>query len=102
MADGVLGTLRILFDWHARRDDDFRTPIVKGLQRTRPIERMRNRVLSDDELASVWIAADGMEVFGRYVQFMLLTATRRNEAARMTHSELSNGDWLIPTALALS
>jgi integrase len=96
MADGVLGTLRILFDWHARRDDDFRTPIVKGLQRTRPIERMRNRVLSDDELARVWIAADGMEVFGRYVQFMLLTATRRNEAARMTHSELSNGDWLIP------
>jgi integrase len=99
MADEVLGVLRILFDWHARRDDDFRSPIVKGLQRTRPIERMRNRVLSDDELARVWIAADGMGVFGRYVQFMLLTATRRNEAARMTYSELANGgDWLIPAS----
>ena len=99
MADEVLGVLRILFDWHARRDDDFRSPIVKGLQRTRPIERMRNRVLSDDELARVWIAADGMGVFGRYVQFMLFTATRRNEAARMTYSELANGgDWLIPAS----
>ena len=87
-----------MFDWYARRDDDFRTPIVKGLQRTRPLERMRNRVLTDDELARVWIAADGMGVFGRYVQFMLLTATRRNEAARMTYSELSNGDWLIPAS----
>ena len=98
MADEVLGVLRILFDWYARRDDDFRSPIVKGLQRTRPIERMRNRALTDDELARVWIAADGIGVFGRYVQFMLLTATRRNEAARMTYSELSNGDWLIPAS----
>ena len=32
------------------------------------------------------------------MQFLLLTATRRNEAARMTHSELSNGDWLIPAS----
>jgi integrase len=98
MADEVLGVLRIVFDWYAPRDDDFRTPIVKGLQRTRPIERMRNRVLSDDELARVWIAADGMGVFGLYVQFMLLTATRRNEAARMTHGEVLNGDWLIPAS----
>ena len=98
MADEVLGVLRIVFDWYARRDDGFRTPIVKGLQRTRPIERMRNRILSDEELARVWIAADGMGVFGRYVQFMLLTATRRNEAARMTHGEVSNGDWLIPAS----
>jgi integrase len=97
-ADEVLGCLRIVFDWHARRDDEFRTPIVKGLQRTRPIERMRNRVLTDDELARVWIAADDLSVSGRYVQFMLLTATRRKEAARMTYSELSNGDWLIPAS----
>ena len=97
-ADEVLGCLRIVFDWYARRDDGFRTPIVKGLQRTRPIERMRNRVLTDDELARVWNAADGLGVSGRYVQFMLLTATRRKEAARMTYSELSNGDWLIPAA----
>ena len=97
-ADEVLGCLRIVFDWYARRDDSFRTPIVKGLQRTRPIERMRNHVLTDDELARVWIAADGLGVSGRYVQFMLLTATRRKEAARMPYSELSNGDWLIPAA----
>ena len=98
MADEVLGVLRIVFDWHARRDDDFRSPVVKGMQRTRPIERMRNRVLSDDEVKRVWIAAEGLGVFGQYVQFMLLTATRRNEAARMTYGELSNGDWLIPAA----
>ena len=99
MADEALGCLRIALDWYACREEDFRTPIVRGLQRTRPIDRMRNRVLSDDELRRVWIAADGLGVFGCYVQFMLLTATRRNEAARLTDGELSpNGDWLIPGA----
>jgi integrase len=98
MADGVLGTLRILFDWHARRDDDFHTPVVRGMNLIKPKDRIRSRVLTDDELVRIWVAADSMGVFGRYVQFMLLTATRRNEAARMTHGEVSNGDWLIPTS----
>src|SRR5262245_3880374 len=92
MADEVLSVLRIVCDFHARRDDDFRSPIVRGMTLTKPQDRIRNRVLSNDELAAVWRAADAMEgPFGRYVQYLLLTAARRNEAARMTLAEVKNG-----------
>jgi integrase len=95
MADEVLSTLRIVFTWHAVRDESFRSPLVRGMTRTKPKERMRSRTLSDDELRRVWIACDGMGAFGAFVQFMVLTCTRRNEAARMTWDEITGGDWLI-------
>jgi integrase len=99
MADEVLSVLRIVFDWHARRDDDFRSPVVRGMTRTRPADRMRNRILTDNEVVRVWNAAETVGgAFGRYVQFLLLTATRRNEAARMTRNEVKDGDWLIPAS----
>jgi integrase len=34
--------------------------------------------------------------FGALVQFLLLTATRRNEAAHMRRVELDGNDWVIP------
>jgi integrase len=98
MADEVLVCLRILFGWHAVRDDDFRSPIVKGMARTKAKDRMRNHTLSHEELVRIWRAADDMGPFGSFVQFLLLTATRRNEAARMTRSEVTNCEWLIPAA----
>jgi integrase len=99
MADEVLSALRIVFDWHARRDDDFSSPVVRGMALTKPQDRIRNRILTDDEVARIWQAAEGMAgPFGRYVQFLLLTAARRNEAARMTYAEVKAGDWLIPAA----
>jgi integrase len=98
-ADEALGVLRILFDWHARRDDGFSSPIVRGMSRTTPASRRRNRVLDDAELRAVWLAADKMPgPFGPYVQFLLLTATRRCEAANMRWNELNGSDWLIPAA----
>ena len=35
-ADHVLAILRKLFDWHAARSDDFRSPLVKGMGRAAP------------------------------------------------------------------
>jgi integrase len=99
MADGVLQALRVVCDWFAIRNEDFHSPIIKGMARIRPKDRMRSRVLSDDELRRVWKACDSMGVFGNYVQFLLLTCTRRNEAARIRRSEVSDGgDWLIPSS----
>src|SRR5262249_4052319 len=34
--------------------------------------------------------------FGHYVQFLLLTAARRNEAAHMRWSEVVGSDWTLP------
>jgi integrase len=99
MAHVVLAYLSKLFGWHASRDDDFRSPIVRGMGRINAKERARQRILSEDELRAVWHAAEASgRPFDRLVQFLLLTATRRSEAARMTRSELSGRDWLLPAA----
>jgi len=54
--------------------------------------------LNDDEIRALWRATEAAEgPFGHLVRFLLLTATRRNEAARMTRGEvLPNDDWIIP------
>ncbi len=97
MADHVLAYLRRVMTWHASRSDDFRSPIVRGMARTSPKQRRRQRVLSDDELRAVWRAAEASQnAFSYLVQFLLLTATRRNEAARMKRGEVSGDEWTIP------
>jgi integrase len=85
-----------VFGWHSSRDDDFRSPLVRGMGVRQP--EGRDRILSDDEIRAVWSAADQAGVYGRYVQFLLLTAVRRNEAARMVRSEVRDGVWTIPAA----
>jgi integrase len=97
MADRTLAYLRRVFSWHATRSDDFRTPITRGMARTRPAERARDRILNDDEIRAVWTATGAMNNgFGPYVRFVLLTAARRNEAAHMRRNEISDGVWTIP------
>jgi integrase len=99
MADHTLAYLRRLFNWHASRSDDFRTPIVRGMARTSNKERERARILSDEELRAIWRVAEGATgPFGTFVQFLVLTGARRSEAAGMTWSEITNGDWTLPAA----
>jgi len=97
MAQYTLATLRRLFTWHAGRSDDFRSPIVPGMARVKPGEQRRQRVLDDDEIRALWRAAEAApSVFGYLVQFLLLTAVRRNEAAGMRRSEVVGDDLIIP------
>jgi hypothetical protein len=46
------------------RSDDFRSPIVRGMARTKPSTRARDRVLTDAELKAVWNASGNAGVFG--------------------------------------
>jgi integrase len=98
MADITLAYMSRLFNWHAARSDDFRSPIVRGMRRLKPSDRARTRILTDAELVAVWKATgENPGPFSSMVRFILLTATRRNEAARMTWSEIDkHGDWTIP------
>jgi integrase len=99
MADNTLAQIRRVLNWHAARTDNFRSPIVRGMARTKPKERARDRILDDDELRAVWKAAEASTgAFGSLVRFILLTVTRRSEAARMADTELSGEDWIIPGA----
>jgi integrase len=97
MADYSLAVIRRIMAWHASRSDEFRSPIVRGMARTKPRDRARQRILGDDELRAVWTAADASKsLFGPFVQFLLLTAARRTEVAQMTHSEIVGDVWTIP------
>jgi integrase len=96
-ADMVLAFISRIMNWQAKRSDDFMSPIVRGMARSSQKERARTRTLADDELRVIWRAADASTgVFGSYVQFLLLTATRRTEASRMPSVELSGDIWTIP------
>jgi len=98
MADETPGFVSHILNWHAKRSDEFRSPIVKGMRRTRPKERARSRVLSDDELRRVWLTAEASDApFAKLVQVLLLTCARRSEASRMAWAELENGDWVLPS-----
>ena len=97
-SDRCLSALRTLLSWHAMRSD-FVSPLVRGGRRTSIAERARSRVLTDDELRAVWLAAEQDRTpFGAFVRFTLLTATRRSEGAGLRRSELSDGGtlWTIP------
>jgi integrase len=94
-ANQTLAHLRKAFVWHALRDDEFRSPIVRGMARIKPAERARTRVLTDDELRAVWPELTG--TFGALVKVLLLTAQRRDEVAGMTTVEIgADGIWTIP------
>jgi integrase len=97
MADHTLAYLRRVFTWHASRSDEFRSPVVRGMARNKG--QPRARILSDDELRVVWRTAEAFSgSYGHYIRFLLLTAARRNEAADLLYTEITNGDWLIPAS----
>ena len=104
-ADNVLACIRKLFNWHASRDDDFTSPIVSGMARTKPRQRARRRVLTDDEIRALWSAlgkftepatGEGADPYASLVRCLLLTAQRRDEVAGMARSELHDDVWTIP------
>ena len=98
MADRTLAILRRVLSWHAVRHDDFASPIIRGMSRTKPKERARSRTLSDAEIRAVWEAAEGAGVFGNLVRFLLTTGARRTEAAAARWGEIAGSHWLLPAA----
>jgi integrase len=101
MADLVLAYIRKGFNWYEVNgaDDDFRSPVVRGMARTKPSERARDRILTDDEIRKLWKVSEASAgPFGAMLRFILLTACRRSEAAEMTRSEVVRGNWTIPAA----
>jgi integrase len=94
MAGQTLAFIRKIMNWHEGRNDGFRPPITKDMSRKMTA---RDRTLTDDEIRALWKAADRLNTpFARMLQFILLTGTRRNEAAHMRRSEINGDDWTIP------
>jgi integrase len=100
-AQHALAILRRVMNWHATRDDDFVSPIVRGMSRISTKDTARDRILDDDELRLVWSVAN--EHRGPYdflLQYILMTATRISEASDAQQAEFSKdgSEWIIPAA----
>jgi integrase len=94
MADRTLAHLRKALNWHASRTDDFHSPVVRGMARTKPKERAGKRVLADDEIRDIFavLAAGGKgipEAFARLQRLLFYAAVRRDEAADMARKEVA-------------
>lgn len=99
MADRVLAYVRKAFNWQMISDDHFKSPIVRGMARTKPKQRARKRTLTDQEIRDVWSAletADVPECYPRFLKSLLMNATRRNESSMMNSAELESDTWVIP------
>jgi integrase len=86
-ADKALTIIGSIFSWYAARHDDYNSPIVRGMRRTKPKERARDRILTDDEVRHIWSKCEG--AFGDIVKLLLLSGQRRSKVAGMRWAELS-------------
>jgi integrase len=98
MADNVLAQLSCVFNWYAARSDEYMSPIVRGMRRSKSRERARTRILSDDEIRALWKVSDVTGAYGGLLQFALLTGQRRTKIAQMRWDDVSlQGKWSIPS-----
>ena len=94
-ADRALALIRRILNWYATRADNFAPPVVRGMARTGTKERARSRKLTDAEIAAIWNSKESGP-FPALVRFLLLSASRRAEAANMTWEEIDGDNWTLP------
>lgn len=91
----VLAAIRAMFNWWQVQDDEFVSPIVRGMEKGKVTKRQR--VLSDEELRILWSLLPGSGVFGSIIELLLLTAQRKGEVSAMARTEIGrDGIWTIP------
>jgi integrase len=99
MADKVLDYIGAAFNWHAIRDPDFNSPIIRGMARTKTSERARSRTLDDQEIRDLWASLDDMPVaYAAFLRTLLLTGARRDEVRCARWSEINGDTWTVPAA----
>jgi integrase len=98
VADVALTTLRGAAGWMAKRSDDYDLRIfARGMRRVPTHQRQRSRILSDDELRTVWLATEVAGVLGAILQLELLTAQRREKIYKLKWTDIdSDFVWTVP------
>ena len=94
-ANRARASLSALFSWAMRQGLADHNPVV-GTNKGE--EKSRDRILTDAELAAVWIACKADD-YGRIVRLLILTGQRREEVAGIANDELDleRALWLIPS-----
>ena len=102
-ANRLYTLLKQLFTWAAARDLIPASPMA-GVERPGGEERPRKRVLTADEIKTLWSKlddADMAEPTSLALKLLLVTAQRRGEItmARWSHFDLAGKLWTIPVDL---
>src|SRR5262249_19532444 len=95
-AESALVAFRRLANWYSLRNEDYTTPVVRGMGRVDQMASRRTRVVSDDEVRTLWAVTDTPHPYHSLVRFLLLTATRLEEACSMSRAEVQGDTWTIP------
>jgi integrase len=93
LANRAHSIARKLFGWAVEQEIIEVSPFV-GLKAPAE-ESSRDRILTDQELRVVWLAAGQMGVYGSLVQLLILTGQRRGEIAGLTWAEVDLDKRLI-------
>jgi integrase len=91
-ADAVLNIISGICHWYEKRNENYSSPIVKGMGRYNAKQNARARILTDDEIRELWNAS------GQYwdvLRLSLLTGSRREKVATMKWSDLDGNIWTI-------
>lgn len=101
-SDRVLAYVRKAFNWYAVKDEDFSSPIVKGMARTNPSKRARERILDAAEIRDLFAALDELHeeggapfCFRPFVHMLLYSATRLRMPSNMHRDEINGNDWIV-------
>jgi integrase len=86
-ASGARAALSACLAWAIREGYELPANPVAGTNRPPPT-KSRERVLTDTELRSIWLACDDDE-YGRIVRLLMLTAQRRNEVGGLRWDEIT-------------
>jgi integrase len=91
----LLSTLSMLCNWYQSKHEHYTSPIVRGMRQTP--RRARERILTDDEIRSVWAACDEMPPqYAAAIRLALTTAQRREKIAVMKRSDVDTaGVWSV-------
>jgi integrase len=96
-ADRVLATLAKLFNWYRQYDEHYVSPIIPEMKRAGShAARARTRILTDDEIRTLWAAWGKSGTFGAFAKVALLTGQRRAKVAAMQWDHIRDGIWTIP------
>jgi integrase len=84
-ANRARASLNAFFRWAFAKDRVKNNPVI-GTEKQK--ENYRQRVLTDNEAAAFWLAADPETQFGRIVRLLMLTGCRRDEIGSLRWSEI--------------
>ncbi|MBR1241509.1 integrase arm-type DNA-binding domain-containing protein [Bradyrhizobium sp. AUGA SZCCT0274] len=93
MADSVLAVYRSIASFHEARDDNYSSPIVKRMRRSKP--NPRKRVLNEAEIKAFWTATEKLGTYGALARVCLLTGQRKTKVVSMKWTDIKAGVWTL-------